>query len=163
MIEVWKPIPEWLGYYEASDRGNIRAVRYDNHGVLIWSRLCNPSIRRNGYLGVGLSKECKVKSRLVHRLVASAFLPNPDNIPEVNHIDGNKQNNSVENLVWCTTSENLFHAYAIGLKHKYGKRVRCIETGVIYDKIKDAGNYHIAEVCNGKHKTANGYHWEWVE
>lgn len=170
MCEKWLPVVGYEGYYEVSDLGNVRSVRYDNQGVVIYSRLLKPSIKARGYLGVVLSKQSNTSNHLIHRLVATAFLSNLGNLPEVNHKDGNKCNNTVSNLTWCTSSENLQHAYDTGLKYKDGKAVLCVETGEIFDSVKSANeyfgvsHYHIADVCNHRdnHKTACGYHWEWV-
>lgn len=71
-----------------------------------------------GYREVVLSENGKSKNYLVHRLIATTFIPNPDNLPQINHKDGNKLNCSVDNLEWCTRSENLLHAYANGLERK---------------------------------------------
>lgn len=91
----------------------------------VWSEYkgmwMKPSVTEKGYLTVELRKcGMRYKAR-IHRLVAEAFIPNPDNLPEINHKDGNKQNNSVENLEWCTRSANMKHAYETGLETvKYG-------------------------------------------
>lgn len=171
MIENWLPVVGYEGYYEVSDFGNVRSVRYDNHGEIVYSKLLKPAVKPRGYLGVVLSKQNITSNKLVHRLVASSFIQNPTHLPEVNHIDGDKTNNAVSNLEWVNGSENLYHAYQNGLKFKHGKSVICIETGEVFDSVKSANerfgvtHYHIADVCNrrGQHKTACGYHWEWVE
>ena len=170
MIEKWLPVIGYDGYYEVSNFGNVRSVRYDHNGQLIYSRLLKPAVKQRGYLGVVLCKQGYTSNHLVHRLVAIAFLPNPNDLPEVNHKDGNKLNATVDNLEWCSSSENLHHAYNTGLKHKKGKAVVCIETGELFDSVKSANeamgvtHYHIADVCNNrnKHKTACGYRWKWL-
>lgn len=169
-MAIWLPVVGHEGYYEVSNLGEVRSVRYDHNGQVIYSRLLKPSMKQRGYLGVVLSKQNSTTNHLVHRLVAIAFLSNPDNLPEVNHIDGDKTNCKVDNLEWCSGSENLHHAYRTGLKHKEGKAVVCVETGEVFDSVKSANerfgvtHYHIADVCNhrGKHKTACGYHWKWA-
>lgn len=170
-MESWKPVVDYDGYYEVSDLGNVRSVRYDHLGRLIHCKVLKPSVQKSGgYLMVVLSSPSKRVNCTVHRLVAKAFLPNPNALPEVNHINGDKTNNSITNLEWCSGSDNLYHAYRTGLKHKDGKAVVCVETGEVFDSVKDANkrfgvtHYHIADVCNhrGKNKTACGYHWEWV-
>ena len=108
---MWKMIPAFGGRYEASETGEIR------HSL-------NKNIRKArknkfGYLQLNFSKNDgtgKSDTILVHRLVAMTFIPNPNNLPEVNHKDGNKQNNCVDNLEWCGYSENGKHAYKIGLQ-----------------------------------------------
>jgi len=117
-IEVWKAIPGYEGIYEVSDQGNIRSLdRYVYRPTLLWGqaamtfcegREMKPSRDRKGYLRVTLSNGCKktAKTFPVHRLVAMAFIPNPDNLPQINHKDENKANNNVDNLEWCTNQYN---------------------------------------------------------
>lgn len=99
----WKRINEFL---EVSENGQVKS-----HGKLICGEVC-----KNGYIRIHVSNNGVVFKLLVHRLVAQAFIPNPDNLPCVNHLDGNKANNVVENLEWCTYSRNSQHAYDIGLR-----------------------------------------------
>jgi hypothetical protein len=105
MQEIWKPVKGYEGIYEVSNFGNVK----NNVKVL--------SLRVNrGYQYITLYKDGKTSSKAVHRLVAIAFIPNAKSKPEVNHIDGDKLNNHINNLEWCTPSENAIHAYATGLK-----------------------------------------------
>jgi hypothetical protein len=95
-----------------------------------------------GYQQVNLYGEnCKYKTIYVHRLVAETFIDNIENKLEVNHIDGNKQNNNICNLEWCTRSENINHAYRIGLKKRNIKKVIDNSNGKIYNSIKEAAIY----------------------
>lgn len=106
MLEIWKPI-DGFDNYEVSNHGNVRRIGKQN---------LKSAVTR-GYARLALRKEGKSHNKYVHRLVASAFLTNKDiNKNQVNHIDGNKLNNTVCNLEWVTCSENHFHAYATGLK-----------------------------------------------
>jgi hypothetical protein len=108
--EVWKPVAEYEGIYEVSNTGKVRG----RHGELKpW--LHNGKVP---YKVIGLCKQGKSKKRFVHRLVALAFIDNPRNCEQVNHIDGNYHNNSVENLEWCTNAENTTHAYKNHLRTK---------------------------------------------
>lgn len=105
MIENWKDIEGYEGKYQVSNFGNVR-----NKSKVL-------SLRTNrGYKYITLYKDGKTTSKAIHRLVAIYFIPNTVNKPEVNHIDGDKKNNRIDNLEWCTPSENSKHAYAIGLK-----------------------------------------------
>lgn len=105
--EIWKPVPiKMFKDYEISNTGKVRRNGRERR------LFNNPS----GYPAVNLYNHCKHKTIAIHRLVALAFIPTPDNKLDVNHIDGNKTNNNVDNLEWCTRSENLKHAYKIGLK-----------------------------------------------
>lgn len=113
MEEIWKPIIGYENYYEVSNLGRVRRIKAA-HGTQI-GRILNGMLDSDGYLNVCLTANKNQKWFLVHRLVAQAFLPNPENKPTVNHIDGNKQNNSVSNLEWCTQKENIAHAWRTGL------------------------------------------------
>lgn len=107
MEEIWKDIEGYEGLYQISNLGRIWTTKY--------KRFKNPT-KCKGYLQIGLSKNKKRKMYKVHRLVAIAFVSNPNNKPYINHIDGNKSNNRADNLEWVTQSENVSHAYKTGLK-----------------------------------------------
>ena len=119
-----------------------------------------------GYYTVGLKNNGQSVSRFVHRLLAEAFIPNPNNYKVVNHKDENKLNNSLDNLEWCDTKYNT--NYGTGIKRRsisQGKKVKCIETGIIYNTIAEAeratGIPHssIGEVCRGKMSQTHNTHW----
>lgn len=185
-MEIWKDINGYEGYYQISNKGNVRSVdRFDGVHDRIGA-VIKPNLKSNGYLQVGLRKHNKRKWVGVHRLVAIHFIDNLENKPQVNHIDGNKQNNTVENLEWVTAKENQQHAARIGLrddlpkgeKHPaYGKfgadslsakpvvRVDLVtgKTKLYKAKIlaKDDGFdvTSISKCCHGKLKTHKGYKW----
>lgn len=120
--EIWKEIPNFEGYYEASNKGKIRSMQRSVPNSEKGSRLSKAkeiaqnSTTRSNYLYVQLWKHNKVHRMSVHRMVALTFIPNPLSKSEVNHIDGNKINNLVDNLEWVTSSENKRHAFKIGLR-----------------------------------------------
>ena len=118
MKEIWLPIKDYPNY-EVSNLGRVRALKYySNVTKKYYDRILVLKVKTNrwGYNFVGISNRNGRKSKIVHRLVAETFIPNVNGLREVNHIDGNKQNNRVENLEWCTRSQNLKHAYKLGLK-----------------------------------------------
>lgn len=115
--ELWKDIEGYKGLYKISNIGRVRSKeRYNLRGKLIKSKIRKPFINNNGYLRVNLSKKNLTKNYSLHRLVALHFISNPDNKEQVNHIDGNKQNNCINNLEWVTASENMKHSYDIGIR-----------------------------------------------
>lgn len=160
--------------YIVSDSGRVRRNGSDKD--------CSTRDRK-GYLSVDLYKDGKRVTRGVHRLVAEAFIPNPENKPEVNHKDGNKHNNSISNLEWVTKKENVRHAWDNGLvkpsrsmlgrknpnSGRKGKPIRIIETGDIFEssiaceKAIDGNNRHINDCLKGRQKTHRGYHFEYVD
>ena len=118
------------------------------------------SFIRNGYKCVRIHD----KNFYVHRLLAEAFIPNPENKPEINHKDGKKLNNDLSNLEWATYSENISHAYRAGLRAT--TQVRCIEENQLFDSIKEAESFYgmadrtLYRHLSGKSKTCRGLHWE---
>ena len=118
-IEIWKDIPGYEGIYMVSTFGNIKSLdRYviKSNGVrqLKHGKLLESQFNQDGYLQCKLCKDGKHKTVRVHRIVASVFIPNPDNLPEVNHKDCNRSNNHIENLEWATHKENVVYSTNLG-------------------------------------------------
>lgn len=125
--EIWKEIPEFKGYYQASNQGRIRSMpRKSWNGKTIVDRKTRILRNQNlpdGYQQVGIMMPGERQLRYyVHRLVASAFIPNVNNKPFVNHIDGVKHHNTPDNLEWVTKSENAKHSFATGLQCNKGEQ-----------------------------------------
>lgn len=138
----------------------------------VWSyktkKFLKPWFNNNGYLQIKLCKDGKVKTFKIHRLVAETYLPNPDNKPQVGHINDDKTNNCWDNLYWTTSLNN--NNYGSRAKSSKGaKKIICLETGKIfrtgYEAAKEMGLHeqNISRVCNGKRKTTGGFHFEFVE
>ena len=106
--EIWRSVIGYEGLYEVSNTGLIRSLdRFVGNRNRIKGKILSINIKKNGYCSVALFKYGKMKRYLVHRLVAQAFLPNPDNLPMVNHKNEDKSDNRVDNLEWCTAKYNL--------------------------------------------------------
>lgn len=159
--EKWKNIKGYEGIYQVSNLGRIKSLermeKYKNTQRKRKEKILK-GINLNGYIRIGLLKNKKYKNFLVHRLVATTFIPNPNNFKEINHKDGNKQNNEISNLEWCTRSENVKHAYNTKLKEgrkgtKNGrakfttKEIEEIRNVYKY-KDKNCNTYRIAEKYN---------------
>lgn len=161
--EVWKDIEGYEGLYQVSSWGRVRSVfRY--------YKILRGLKTTNGYLRVALCKNGKTKFHSVHRVVAQAFIPNPQNKPQVNHIDENKDNNHVENLEWCTAKENTNHGtHNLRVSKTKSKPIICIETGIEYygtcECARQMGLHQsvITHVLKGKRKTTGGYTFKYKE
>lgn len=173
MIEVWKDINGYEGLYQVSNLGRVKSLpKYDRLGRYHKECIKATVDNGNGYLIVNLKHNGKQQMITVHRLVAEHFITNSEMLPEVNHKDGNKSNNNVNNLEWCTRIDNINHAVKTGLHTDFGQRkVLCVELGLVFATIKEAEQWvgvkgsRISNVCQLKRgcKTCGGYHWRYVE
>ena len=181
MQEEWKDVPGYSGYYRVSNFGDIVSYNACHGDRRKNAKLIKGHKTQSGYIQVRLSNNYKVKSFLVHRLVAQAFIPNSGNKPFINHKDGVKDNNHIDNLEWVTQSENMRHSYDV-LKQPMPpgapRPVRCVETGIIYKSAAEAqrrtgiaktniGKVALARKTGGKrlghtNLTAGGYTWEFT-
>lgn len=174
-MEQWKDIVGYEGKYQVSNLGNVRSLNYRKSGTI---KEMKQRINNRGYSLVGLVKNRKQKYYSVHRLVAQAFITNPDNKSEVNHIDGNKTNNHADNLEWTTHKENIQHAFNEGLmanvstlkaSEACNKRIKCIDDNLIFNSIKEAAQYYncssstISSMLRGNTKTAKGKKFTYLE
>ena len=136
--EIWKDIKDFEGIYQVSNKGRIKSLERTVTGKLnsirtLPEKFITPTDNGKGYMVVALYKDDKRHFKKMHRLVAEAFIPNPDNKPEVNHIDGNKKNNTVENLEWNTTKENCEHRQKTGLGNTENARKSRMKPIECYD------------------------------
>lgn len=130
--EEWRKIPDAPEQYEVSNLGRVRSLQgrvFDN-GRVHKGRVLSQGVKDNKYLFISLGRG--FQNKYVHRLVAAAFIPNPDNLPMVNHKDGNKQNNNVNNLEWSNKSLNALHYYRVLGTSKIAPVID-LETGVYYN------------------------------
>ena len=186
MQEIWKDIKGYEGLYQVSNLGRVKSILCwcGNGKTKIWKekeKILSNCVDNNGYIRVVLFKECKGKNVRVHRLVAEAFIPNLEDKRVVNHINGIKTDNRVENLEWCTYGENAKHAWNNGLnsvsqnvidsaKKRFSKKVnQYTKEGVFvkqWESITEARKTleieHIGDCCLGKNKSAGGYVWKYA-
>lgn len=185
-MENWKDIKGYEGFYQVSDLGRVKSLERDVYfpnGIIIRhmeEKILVPNIDKQGYAYVSLCLNGKRKSIKVHRLVAMAFLPNPENKPQVNHIDEVKTNNAVDNLEWCNAQYNINYgtrterqvqnrrSFKLG-NNPQAKPVFCEELNKTFDCAKRAEEElgiwgtSIIKVCKGKAKTTGGFHWRYAD
>ena len=175
--EIWKDVAGYEGLYKVSNKGNVYSVaRKDSRWHRRGGQRLKPVYDRGGYLIVSLYKNGKSKTKKVHRLVAEAFIPNPNGLPQVNHRDKNKVNNNVENLKWCDARYNSNH----GTRNEkvtqvLSKKVRAVnaKTGDVVDfnSTAEAGRKGYSSGCvsqasRGIYNGGNmykGYIWSYKE
>lgn len=175
MKEIWKDIKGFEGLYKISNKGRIYS--------LITNKIRKSYITKKGYLRTSLCLNGKNKKFLVHQLVAQAFIPNPENKPQVNHIDCNKQNNCVNNLQWVTNRENFIHAEKNNLRinnlqnlirHAIESRKPVLQYDLNGNIIKRFNSItetkkdgfrigDVCRVCKHNRKTCGGYIWRYEE
>lgn len=187
-MEIWKDIKGYEGKYQISSYGRIRslkrtAIRSYRGNYLVKNKILKQSTDKRGVKRVGLYNNGRHTFQ-VHRLVAQTFIPNPNDLPDINHIDENPSNNNVENLEWCTReynnnygTRNERHSKKIqGSKHPQSKKVKCITTGEIFNCMQEAARKynvsqaHITHCCQGR-RNYTGKHpttkeplkWEYIE
>lgn len=182
--EEWKPIKCYEGLYEISNFGRVKRLgrieyvkRSNGYSRTKQEKILKPKMHNRGYLQVSLYKNNKMINAYIHRLVAQAFIKNPNNYPCVNHKDEDKANNHVSNLEWCTIEYNDNYGtrnkrQGEKVKGRYNgpnsKQVRCVETNIVYPSAAEAGRQlkisssHISQCCIGKRNKCNGYHWEYA-
>ena len=161
MIEELKDIKDYEGLYAITRDGRVWSYKS--------KKFLKPRLVR-GYHQVDLYKDKKVKSYLIHRLVAEAFIPNPENKQQVNHLDEDKSNNCVDNLEWCDAKYNTNY----GTRNERAAKklsipIYCEELNKIFDGARQAArelgldNSNIIKCCKGKYKTTGGYHFRYAE
>ena len=182
MEEEWKDIEGYEGLYQVSNFGNVKSLNYLHTKQ---PKLLSIKASNKGYVRVGLNKKGLRKTKQVHILVAKAFIPNPENKPEVNHKDGNKSNNRVDNLEWNTHSENIQHSWDNGLQYATDKMRKagyemCKKMSIPIIQYTLNGEFvrewnstadiqrelniyrsNISMCCKGKKKSSHGYMWRY--
>lgn len=180
MQEEWRDVVGYEGLYQVSNIGRVKRLK--GYGCKL-SRILKPCKNHFGYIDVSLCKDGKEQKKKVHRLVAAAFIQNPDNKPEIDHIDGTRDNNRADNLRWVTHKENLnFQVYKrhrsiatssaqkgkTGKQNNSSKPIICIEKNKIFwgcceaSRITGVCHQNISANCRGKIKNAGGFHWRYA-
>lgn len=157
-LEFWQDIEGYEGLYQVSNVGQVKSVKS--------GKILKPDKRKNGYLQIDLCKEGKKKKFLIHRLVAAAFLPNEDELPQVDHINNDKTDNRVCNLQWISHVENnRKKETGIGIP----RRVQCVETGEIFESVAAAATAvnrrreTMSQHLRGLTQTCAGKHFEYYD
>lgn len=174
MEEIWKDIEEYEGLYQISNLGRVRSLnhfRENRQGGYEQKGRIRKIYNSKTYSYIRLSKNGKTKTYTIHKLVANVFLEKVKGKKYINHIDGNKHNNKINNLEWCTSSENQKHALTTGLRNKNARAIKIMQCTIegktikIWESLMEASRKTgikegaISNCINQKGKTAGGYKW----
>ena len=162
-METWKAIDGYDGLYEVSDLGRVKSLWYGKEKIL------KPQNGAPGYLQVGLHKDGQKKVLLIHRLVAEAFIPNPNNLETINHKDEVKTNNVSSNLEWMSRADNVAYSQPRWAKRSVqmfdkstGELLATFPSLMEAERVTGISRSHISKCCNGKLKSAGGYIWRYA-
>ena len=170
--EKWKDVKDYEGHYQVSDYGRVKSVKF------VKERILKPFRDKDGYLTVNLCKNHKIKYCRIHRLVAQSFIPNPQNLPEINHKNEDKTDNKVDNLEWCDAKYNNNYGTRIQRITEKNINGKCSKQVLQYSKdgefVKEwkstmdvernlrYDHKHISDCCRGKLKSAYGFVWKYI-
>lgn len=184
MNEIWKDIRGFEGIYQVSNKGRVRSLdriihqpgKFGGDTIHIYpGKLLVLGRNPRGYLHIDLHYKQRIERHSVHRLVALHFLPLVEGKPFINHLDSNPENNTVENLEWCTQSENIQYAYDTGRKvpphqrpiGQYTEDMKLIKvwesSAQIGREIPNLSRENVLKVCWGQRKHAGGFRWAYIE
>lgn len=172
--EIWKDVVGYEGRYQVSSMGRVKSLeRKDRLGRTVKERILKPGVVGSGYLMISLYAGGKQKMFFVHRLVCQALHENPDNKPQVNHINEDKADNRACNLEWSTAKENNNHgthnervakarSKPVGQYTRYGDLVKVWPSTQEAERQAGFNQGNISEVANGNRKTACGFIWKYI-
>ena len=169
MVESWKDIRGYEGYYQISNLGRVKSLKREfsrcNKHITKKESIMNLTPNNRGYLLVNFCVNNTRKKFLVHRLVAEAFIHNPNNLPQVNHIDENIKNNVFTNLEWCdNTYNNNYGSHRLNISKSMSKKVYCKELDRIFDSQTSFANYIgvssalVSVCCHNPNRRCKGFH-----
>ena len=175
--ELWRDIKfvnngkeyDYTGIYQISSKGRVKSLdRIDAKGNKRKAKILKHKLDKDGYPFIGLTKDYKIKYFKIHRLVALCFIPNPNNLSQVNHIDENKLNNTIGNLEWISHVDNCNHGTRNSrISDKLSIPVYCLTNDTVYKSAKDASKQLnlnrncILSCCKGKQKSTKGYQFRY--
>lgn len=179
MQEYWKNIDGYDNVYQISSMGKIRHTGYyykeSNKTKYANPKILSQSYTTDGYLVVSLTKDRKTKQFKVHRLIGEYFIPNPENKSQINHINGIKDDNRIENLEWVTPKENTIHAHKTGLCKKKGNAYPVAQLDnnnkiiAVFDSIRSASKHiarsdsNLSKICRKGYGKCGGYGWKYID